>query len=155
MYVSIYIYIDLSPCLSRATNAWVLSRSSCTKFVSESWLLEPFIQQSCLSGLLIFICTSYATQVVCFTVSDYLVCLSLPTLLHPRYICPNLASSIAAAGSQVAHQYLTHQILSVALVQNINQMHLLQTQSFIFPHLAKKKMQIVATLRPNVLRCMC
>lgn len=125
MYLSIYIY--LSPCLSRATNAWVLSRSSCTKFVSESWLLEPFIQQSCLSGLLIFfICTSfYATQVVCFTVSDYLVCLSLPTLLHPRYICPNLASSIAAASSQVAHQYLTHQILSVALVQNINQMHLL------------------------------
>lgn len=127
MYVCIYLYIYLSPCLSRATNAWVLSRSSCTKFVSESWLLEPFIQQSCLSGLLIFfICTSfYATQAVCFTVSDYLVCLSLPTLLHPRYICPNLASSIAAASSQVAHQYLTHQILSVALVQNINQMHLL------------------------------
>lgn len=82
-----YIYIYLSPCLSRATNAWVLYRSGCTKFVSESWLLEPFIQQPCLSGLLIFfICTSfYTTQAVCITVSDNLVCLSSPP--HHLYIC--------------------------------------------------------------------
>lgn len=56
------IYRDLSPCLSRATNAWVLYRSSCTTFVSESWLLETFIQQPYLSGLLIFLFALLSTQ---------------------------------------------------------------------------------------------
>lgn len=99
-------------------------RSGCTKFVSESWLLEPFIRQPCLSGLLIFfICTSfYTTQAVCFTVSDNLVCLSSPPP-SSLYLL-NLASSIAAASSQVAHQFLTHKIPSVAFVPNISWMHL-------------------------------
>lgn len=149
MYVSIYIY--LSPCLSRATNAWVLSRSSCTKFVSESWLLEPFIQQSCLSGLLIFfICTSfYATQAVCFTVSDYLVRLSLPTLLHPHYICPNLASS-----SSSTPIFNPPDSICGTGTKYKSDAFAVDTKLY-FSTFAKKKMQIVATLRPNVLRCMC
>ena len=80
------IYIDLSPCLSRATNAWVLYRSSCTKFISESWLLETFIQQACLSGLLIFLFALLSTQHRLFVLQCLIILFLYPTPFSITFI---------------------------------------------------------------------
>ena len=126
-------------------------RSSCTTFVSEYWLLETFIQQPYLSGLLIFLFALLSTQHRLFVLQCLVILFVYPS---PPFItfsfakCGLLNSSSKQSNSTPIFNP-QDSICGICTKYKLDAF-ILDTKLYFF-HILLKKMQVVATLRPIIL----